>query len=70
MIQRTVGQASMTGGLVAQQEHIVLPSISPPVAAVITVFSMLVGNALFVHPSFWLWIKILIATPFDMSVFI
>jgi len=41
MIQRTGGQASMTGGLVAQQEHIVLPSISPLVTAVITVFSML-----------------------------
>ena len=56
MIQITRGQASMTGGLVAQQEHIVLPSISPLVTAVITVFSMLVCNAQFSHRLLWFWV--------------
>ena len=35
-------RASMTGGLVAQQEHIVLPSISAVTTVIITVFTMMV----------------------------
>ena len=32
----------MTGGMVAQQQHLVLPSISPMATALITVVAMLV----------------------------
>ena len=41
--------ASMTGGLVAQQEHIVLPSISALTTAIITVFTMMVFITYFIH---------------------
>lgn len=39
--------ASMTGGLVAEQAHVVLPSVPPLATLVLTVLAMLVGRACF-----------------------
>ena len=39
-------QASMTGGLVGQSEHLILPSVPPLVTMILTLLSLMVRNLL------------------------
>ena len=39
-------QASMTGGLVGQSEHLILPSVPPLVTMILTLLSLMVRNDL------------------------